>query len=85
MPKALLTVRLDQDRIAALDKVAGGIDRDRTYVVTQAIDAYLDSQAWQIGYIEEAVRDARAGDFATEKEVASTFKRLRGARKRKSV
>jgi predicted transcriptional regulator len=84
MSKALLTVRLDESRIAALDEVAGGLDRDRSYVVTQAIDAYLDTQAWQIGYIEEALSEAGAGQFATPDEVASTFRRLRGVRKRKN-
>ncbi len=61
MAKALLTVRLDESQIEALDRVAGGIDRDRTYVVTQAITAYLDTQAWQVKYIEEAVHAAEEG------------------------
>jgi len=85
MPKALLTVRMDQDRLQALDKVAHGLDRDRTYVVTQAIDAFLDVQKWQIEYIEEAMREAEAGKFASEAEVAGAFARLRGrSRKRKA-
>jgi predicted transcriptional regulator len=53
--------------------------------VTQAIDAYLDTQAWQIGYIEEALREADAGKFATPDEVTGTFRRLRGTRKRKTA
>jgi predicted transcriptional regulator len=85
MAKALLTVRMDENRLKALDKVAGGLDRDRTYVVTQAIDAFLDAQRWQIEYIEEAMREAQAGKFATASEVASAFARLRGRpRKRKT-
>jgi predicted transcriptional regulator len=80
----VLTVRLDDERIATLDKVAAGIDRDRSYVVTQAIDAYLETQAWQIAYIEEALRDAKAGKFATEQEVNRTFERLLGTRKVKA-
>jgi predicted transcriptional regulator len=80
-----LTVRLDDQRISALDNVAAGIDRDRSYVVTQAIDAYLETQAWQIAYIEAALREAEAGKFATEQEVNRTFELLRGKRKRKAV
>jgi predicted transcriptional regulator len=78
MAKALLTVRMDEDRLRALDKLADGLDRDRTYVVTQAIDAFLDVQEWQIAYIEEAMREAQAGKFASAAEVASAFARLRG-------
>ena len=78
MAKALLTVRMDEDRLQALDRLAAGLDRDRTYVVTQAIDAFLDVQKWQIEYIEEAMRKAQAGEFASAAEVASAFTRLRG-------
>ena len=78
MPKPLLTVRMDEERLQSLDKVAEGLDRDRTYVVTQAIDAYLDVHKWQLAYIAEAVREAQTGDFATESEVGRTFARLRG-------
>jgi predicted transcriptional regulator len=85
MAKALLTVRMDEDRLQALDKVAEGLDRDRTYVVTQAIDAYLDVQRWQIEYIEEALRDADAGRFASPAEVESAFARLRGPKRRKTA
>ena len=80
-----LTVRVDEDRLAALDKVAGGLDRDRSYIVTEAIDAYLATQAWQVAYIEEAVRDAEAGRFASDAEATETFRRLRGTRKKKAV
>jgi predicted transcriptional regulator len=80
-----LTVRVDEERLAALDKVAAGLDRDRSYVVTEAIDSYLASHAWQVAYIEEAVRDAEAGKFASDAEVAETFKHLRGSRKKKAV
>jgi len=82
MAKPLLTVRMDQDRLHALDKVADGIDRDRTYVVTQAIDAFLDVQKWQIEYIEEAMREAEAGKFASAAAGESAFARLRGRSRR---
>jgi len=85
MAKALLTVRMDEDRLQALDKVAGGLDRDRTYVVTQAIDAFLDVQKWQIEYIEEAMREGQAGKFASAAEVASAFARLRGRSRRRKA
>ncbi len=78
MAKSSLTVRIDEARLQALDKVAEGIDRDRTYVVTQAIDAYLEVQKWQMEYIEAALREAAAGRFASTTEVSRTFARLRG-------
>jgi predicted transcriptional regulator len=85
MAKALLTVRMDEERLQSLDKVAHGLDRDRTYVVTQAIDAFLDVHKWQIAYIEEAMREAEAGEFASTAEVDRTFARLRGRPRRRKL
>jgi predicted transcriptional regulator len=47
-------------------------------------DACLERQAWQLAYIEEAVRQAEAGKFATEGEVAATFQRLLASKNRKA-
>jgi predicted transcriptional regulator len=77
MAKELLTVRLEAGKIRELDKLALGLERDRTYVVSQAIDAYLDVQRWQIEYVESAMREADAGQFASPAEVKSAFARLR--------
>jgi len=75
--KELLTVRLEAGKIRELDKLAAGLERDRTYVVSQAIDAFLDVQRWQIEYTESALREADAGKLASPAEVKSAFARLR--------
>ena len=40
-------------------------------------------QEWQIADIEQALREADAGDFASDEEVAVMFKTWRGAVKRR--
>jgi len=75
--KDTVTFRLDATKKAALDAIAAGMDRDRSYVLNQAIDAYLDVNRWQVEHIEQAVREADAGDFASEQEVAEAFARWR--------
>ncbi|HXB73288.1 MAG TPA: hypothetical protein VNY05_33935 [Candidatus Acidoferrales bacterium] len=82
MAKELVTIRLEAGKIQELDRLAVGLERDRTYVVSQAIDAFLDMHRWQTEYIESALRDADAGEFASPAEVRSAFARLR--RKSKS-
>ena len=53
--------------------------------MTQAIDAFLDVHKWQFAYIEEAMREADDGRFASTPEVERTFARLRGrSRKRQA-
>jgi predicted transcriptional regulator len=64
MNRATITFRIDGDMKAALDKLAAGMDRDR-------------SHRWQVNHIKEGLRQAEAGEFATEAEIAAAFARWR--------
>ncbi|MCJ7503766.1 MAG: ribbon-helix-helix protein, CopG family [Acidobacteriia bacterium] len=77
MGKTTSTFRLDADKREALDAIAEVADRDRSYVLKEAIDAYLDVHQWQIEHIKKGLRQAEAGQFAAEKEVARAFARWR--------
>jgi predicted transcriptional regulator len=77
MGKTTITFRLDADKREALDAIAEVADRDRSYVLNEAIDAYLDVHQWQIEHIKKGLRQAEAGQFAAEKEVARAFARWR--------
>jgi len=60
-----------------LDKVADMMDRDRSYVLNQAIESYLETYSWQIEYIEEGQKQARNGEFVSEQEWRAAFNRNR--------
>jgi len=77
MGKTTITFRLDAGKREALDAIAEVADRDRSYVLNEAIDAYLDAHQWQIEHIKKGLRQAQAGQFASEKEVAKAFARWR--------
>ena len=77
MAKETITLRLDKGKKEALDALATALDRDRSYVLKEAVDAYLDAHAWQIEHIKKGLRQAQAGQFASEKEVAKAFARWR--------
>ena len=74
-PKEPFTIRLDQEKRAELDALAQATTRDRSFLVNEAIDAYLAVHRWQIARIEEGVRQADAGEFATDAEVSAAFDR----------
>jgi predicted transcriptional regulator len=63
MRKETITFQLDTEKLTALDALAASLNRDRAYVLKQAIDAYLDVQKWQMEHIEASIRRANAGDF----------------------
>jgi predicted transcriptional regulator len=41
--------------------------------VTQALEAFVAEQAWQIEEIKRGVAEADAGDFASAEEVEAVF------------
>ena len=77
MPKDTMTVRVEARTRKALDGIAAALDRDRSYIVNQAIEAYVDVHKWQIEHIRQGLRKADAGQFAAESDVRRTIARLR--------
>ena len=49
------------------------MDRDRSYILNEAIAAYLDVQQWHLQDTRKAITEADAGDFASDKEVQQAF------------
>ena len=72
-----ITFSLDAEKRKAIDEIASLLERDRSDILNDAIDAYLQVQQWQLEHIKEGLRQADAGEFATEEEVAAAFARWR--------
>lgn len=78
MAKETMTVRIQPETRDALDSIAAALDRDRSYVVNEAVNAYVETHRWQIEHIEQGLREAKAGKFVSEAEVKRRLDRLRG-------
>ena len=74
-----LTVRVEPRVRKELDEIAAALERDRSHVVNEALEAYIDTHQWQIDHIRQGLREADTGKFASEGEV----KRVIGALRRK--
>ncbi|MBR8833990.1 MAG: CopG family transcriptional regulator [Stigonema ocellatum SAG 48.90 = DSM 106950] len=79
MSKENITFRLDSEKRAILDAIAAGLDRDRTYVLNEAVELYLEVHDWQVAEIKLGLAEAEAGDFATDQEVQTVFAKLTNA------
>lgn len=64
------TVRVPDETADKLDKLAEKLDRSRAYVAAQAIEAYVEREAWQLAEIEAGLAEADAGDFADRDDLA---------------
>ena len=77
MDRAMITFRLDAAKKKALDAIALSMDRDRSFVLNEAVKAYLEIYQWQIEHIQEGVRQADAKQFVSPKEVNAAFRKWR--------
>jgi predicted transcriptional regulator len=66
-----LTVRIEDDVKDRLDVLAEATQRSKSFLAAEAIRAYVESNEWQIGEIQAALKEADAGDFASDKDVAA--------------
>lgn len=77
MAEETISVRIASEKKAALEAIAKKVDRDLSLVIEDAVDAYLELHAWQVEHIEEGLRQADAGEFASETEVREALPRWR--------
>jgi RHH-type rel operon transcriptional repressor/antitoxin RelB len=77
MPESsVLTLRLDAKLKSQLDRLSKSMNRSRSFVAAQAIQEYVSVNEWQIGEIKKALVEADQGDFASDKEMQQTIRRL---------
>ncbi|MFI5362748.1 MAG: CopG family ribbon-helix-helix protein [Elusimicrobiota bacterium] len=77
MGKQTITFRVDARKKKTLDAIAAGLDRDRSYVLNEAISNYLEIHEWQAAHIKEGLRQAATGSFVKDSEVSAAFRRWR--------
>jgi predicted transcriptional regulator len=80
MDKQTISFRLDSEKVDALDILAKALDRDRTYLLNEAVAAYLDMQQWQLEHLKKSIQQADAGQFVDHQEIK---KMAAGWRRRK--
>ena len=66
-----MTVRLEDDVKDRLDVLAEATNRSKSFLAAEAIRAFVESNEWQVAEIRTALKEADAGDFASDKEVAA--------------
>ena len=80
MEKQTISFRLDSEKVAALDALAGSLDRDRTYILGEAIQSYLETQQWHLEQIEAGVAEADAGKVVSHQKVKAMAAKWRRRR-----
>jgi predicted transcriptional regulator len=69
MDKQTVSFRLESQKVAALDSLAAAMDRDRTYLLGEAVKTYLETQQWHLDEIEAGIAEADAGHVIDHRKV----------------
>lgn len=75
METSVLTLRVNTSVKEKLDQLAAATHRSKSFLAAEAIDRYLEIEAWQIKEINLALQEADRGDFASDVEVANLVKK----------
>jgi predicted transcriptional regulator len=70
-----MTIRLEDEVKDRLDHLAEATQRSKSFLAAEAIRVFVETNEWQIGEIKAALKEADAGDFASDKEVAALAKK----------
>ena len=74
-----LSFRTPEETKVKLDFLANQQQRDRSFIINEAIDYYLSLQEWQLAHIQTGVEQAKKGIFASDKEVNDAFAKWKQA------
>ena len=65
--------RIDKSISEKLSLLSKATARSRSFLIGEAIKAYVDEQTWQIEAIKEGLEQAKQGKFASKEKIRKTF------------
>lgn len=74
----IMTVRVSDELKAKLDRYAQLTSRSMSHVAATAVEEYLSWRVPQLEDLEQAIKDADAGKFASPEEVRRVFRKHGG-------
>lgn len=66
-----MSMRLPTELAEQLGALAEATGRTKSFLAVQAIQDFVEREAWQVAEIKKGLAEADAGDFATDEETAA--------------
>jgi predicted transcriptional regulator len=66
-----ISFRIAPEKVAELDLIAKALDRDRSYLLNEAVDGYLSEQKRFVAMVEEGLEASRKGELIDDEEVGA--------------
>jgi predicted transcriptional regulator len=75
-----ISFRMKSDTADTLDELAETMDRDRTYLLNEAVERYLELNEYHIRLIKQGLRAAKEGKLVSHADVKKMISKM-GRRK----
>lgn len=73
MPAKTINVRLPEALYNQIEALAKATGRTKSFLAVDALTNYVQNESWQIRDIHEGIKEADAGEFATDRQVKAVF------------
>lgn len=70
-----INVRLPEALYIQIEELAKATARTKSFLAIDALTNYVQSESWQIRDIQEGIKEADEGGFATDKQVKAVFEK----------
>jgi predicted transcriptional regulator len=70
-----ITIRLEDEVKDRLERLSESTQRSKSFLAAEAIREFVENNEWQIAEIRSALKEANAGDFASERDVDALTKK----------
>ena len=65
-----LSLRISEQKARQIETLAKATDRSKSWLLEQALDAYLETQSWQVARIERGLAEIERGEGRPHEGVA---------------
>ncbi len=73
MAAKTINVRLPEALYNQIDELAKATARTKSFLAIDALTNYVQSESWHIRDIHEGIKEADAGEFASDQQVKAVF------------
>ena len=73
MTARTINVRLPEALYKQIEELATATARTKSFLAVDALTQYVQNESWQIRDIHEGIKEADAGEFASDKQVKAVF------------
>lgn len=73
MAAKTINVRLPEALYDQIEELAKATERTKSFLTIDALTRYVERESWQIRDIHEGIKEADAGEFATDDQVKAVF------------